>query len=73
MQLTAHIDISTQEGLRIAKELTKYPNEVIIEMPIPDSKLYGLDEVFDNTLAEMREHYGEKFAKDYEKDFKERK
>ena len=72
MNLTAHINIETPDGLRLAKELAGHPEDVIIETPVGSEKFYTLDEVFDKSLTKMRTHYGDEFAKNYEKDFRNR-
>ena len=73
MNLTAHINIETPDGLRLAKELAGHPEDVIIETPVGSEKFYTLNEVFDKSLTKMRTHYGDDFAKNYEKDFRNRK
>jgi len=61
-QVIAHIDISTQIGRRLVKELEKHKKAVRVEYPVPEAisgqKFYTVAEVFSEVEKELNEHYG---------------
>ncbi|NLO72282.1 MAG: hypothetical protein GX102_15335 [Porphyromonadaceae bacterium] len=61
MEVIARIDTGTPSGRKIARELEK-KKAVKMEYPLPDSISGNLEdnteEVFDNLLDKLNDHYG---------------
>jgi len=64
MTITAHIDVSTPQGRKIALELEKHKKYVQIDNPFPigdDGKpveIFSVEESFEKLWKKMDEHYG---------------
>jgi len=64
MTVTAHIDVSTPKGRKIAAALEKNKRYVKMDNPLPVGedglplKTYSLEETFDNLYDKLEEHYG---------------
>ncbi len=60
--ISVQIDISTNTGLKLLREIQKHPKVAVIEYPKPaeiaGQKTYTLDEVFEECYDRMSEHYG---------------
>ena len=69
MIVTAHIDISTPKGLKIARELVKNKKIVVFDNPLPvdvDSsplKTYSSEEFENMVWDKLNDHYGEDIHK----------
>jgi len=59
--INVQIDISTPTGRRLLHEVEKHPKTAKIEYPLPEGvsgqKTYTLDEVFDECIDILSEHY----------------
>lgn len=69
MTVTAHIDISTPKGLKIARELAKNKKIVVFDNPLPVDedgspiKTYSSEEIENMVWDKLSDHYGEDVRK----------
>lgn len=63
--INVRIDISTNTGMKLLREIQKHPKVASIEYPKPadiaEQKTYSLDEVFDRLENKLSELYGVDF------------
>jgi hypothetical protein len=64
MNITAHIDVRTPTGRRIARDLVKHRDVVKIENPMPTGvdglpeETYSAESVFAELDQKMKKHFG---------------
>jgi len=60
--INVQIDISTNTGIKLLREIQKHPKVAVIEYPKPPEiagqKTYTLDEAFDQLYDKLSELYG---------------